>query len=412
MEKENGVYQIPCKINGIPMKFIFDTGASDVSISLTEAQFLIKQNLLSESDIVGKEKYQIANGDIEEGTKIILREINIRGLILHNVEASIIHNQKAPLLLGQNVISKLGKLELEGNRLTIYPLKKNNYDDFLGIDLTKKFSEFNEELSPYLNLRDGKKEGDLTPIAFEALNIYEYNLKEYQFDKKVIVFSTNEKVQIVLLSKQAGEKGKQILEKIINEFSQKYSTPNFKDNRTAEWKFENYELNISLNTSNNITIAYLKSVPNVEAKISNQKFSDLDLTQKRELFIKGLNDIFQDANKPNYSVLARFQDSEFQIIIERNMEEWYPQTFSEYNRKELREIENYEKDHLETFARNLLNPIECEWLRDGKYQTVKIVGEYYYKDTPVRKAQIEFKVDDFYNLQYPFTASEFHSIIQ
>ena len=30
MEKHNGVYKLECKINGIPMDFIFDTGASNV----------------------------------------------------------------------------------------------------------------------------------------------------------------------------------------------------------------------------------------------------------------------------------------------------------------------------------------------------------------------------------------------
>jgi len=43
MEKVNGVYTIPCKVNGIDMRFILDTGASNVTISLTEAKFLIKQ---------------------------------------------------------------------------------------------------------------------------------------------------------------------------------------------------------------------------------------------------------------------------------------------------------------------------------------------------------------------------------
>ena len=50
MKYENGIYTIPCKVNGVPMKFIFDTGASDVSISLTEAKFLIKQGLLSDKE--------------------------------------------------------------------------------------------------------------------------------------------------------------------------------------------------------------------------------------------------------------------------------------------------------------------------------------------------------------------------
>jgi len=412
MEKENGVYQIPCKVNGIPMKFIFDTGASDVTISLTEAQFLIKQNLLSVNDIIGKEKYQIANGDIEVGTKIILKEINIRGLVLHNIEASVIHSQQAPLLLGQNVISKLGKLELEGNRLTIYPLKKNNYDEFIGINLTKKFSEFNDELSPYLSLKDGKEDVELTPIPFEALNIIEHKLKEYQFDKKVIVFSTNEKVQIVLLFKETKDGGKEILKNLIDEFTQIYSIPNFKDNRSAEWKFEDYELNVSLDTSNNITVAYLKSVPNVYPEKKNSRYSDLDLTERRQLFVDGLNEIYMDGNPANYKVIYRFSKSEFQIIIERNMEEGYPKSFSKYNKSELEEIENYEKDHLETFARIFFNPNENEFLIDNEYETVKIFGEYYYKGASVRKAQIEFKVDDFYKLQYPYTESEFHNIIQ
>lgn len=33
MEKQaNGLYLIPCEVNGVPMKFIFDTGASTVNI--------------------------------------------------------------------------------------------------------------------------------------------------------------------------------------------------------------------------------------------------------------------------------------------------------------------------------------------------------------------------------------------
>ena len=37
MQEENGVYKIPCEVNGLRMNFIFDTGASNVCISLREA---------------------------------------------------------------------------------------------------------------------------------------------------------------------------------------------------------------------------------------------------------------------------------------------------------------------------------------------------------------------------------------
>ena len=108
LEKQNGVYLIPCKVNGLNMKFIFDSGASDVTISLTEAMFMIKNNYLSESNILGSQFYQIANGDIQEGTKIILNSIEIGGFTIKDVEASIVHALDAPLLLGQSALSRLG----------------------------------------------------------------------------------------------------------------------------------------------------------------------------------------------------------------------------------------------------------------------------------------------------------------
>uniref|UniRef100_UPI00404B1F02 retropepsin-like aspartic protease family protein n=1 Tax=Flavobacterium sp. TaxID=239 RepID=UPI00404B1F02 len=117
MQNINGVFHIPCKVNEVPMKFVFDTGASNVSISSTEAKFLIKQGLISKDDFIETVNYQIANGEIIEGTKIFLRKIEIGDFILENIEATIIHQQNAPLLLGQSAISKLGTYTISNNKL-------------------------------------------------------------------------------------------------------------------------------------------------------------------------------------------------------------------------------------------------------------------------------------------------------
>ena len=116
MTKKGGVYEIPCKINGTSMEFIFDTGASDITISLTEAMFLYKQGTLTDDDFLGTQQYQIANGAIEEGTIINLSTVEIGGRILHNVKASTIHNMEAPLLLGQSALSKYGIISIDYNR--------------------------------------------------------------------------------------------------------------------------------------------------------------------------------------------------------------------------------------------------------------------------------------------------------
>ena len=84
MKKEGGVSVIPCKVNGLNLNFIFDTGASDVSLSLTEASFMLKNGYLSSSDIKGNQKYIDANGKISEGIKVIIKEVEIAGLKLYN----------------------------------------------------------------------------------------------------------------------------------------------------------------------------------------------------------------------------------------------------------------------------------------------------------------------------------------
>jgi clan AA aspartic protease (TIGR02281 family) len=109
----SGVYEVPCSINGLSLKFIFDTGASDVSISSVEASFMLKNGYLTKDDIKGKEYYSTATGEIHEGTRIRLREIKIGDALLKNVEASVVLNQQAPLLLGQSVLERFGTITID-----------------------------------------------------------------------------------------------------------------------------------------------------------------------------------------------------------------------------------------------------------------------------------------------------------
>lgn len=114
--KEGGVCKVKCAINGLPLHFIFDTGATDISISSVEATFMAKNDFLSSSDIIGKQNYQTADGNITEGTVINLKDVKLGSLHLNNIKASVVRNQAAPLLLGQSVLSKLGKIEIDNTK--------------------------------------------------------------------------------------------------------------------------------------------------------------------------------------------------------------------------------------------------------------------------------------------------------
>lgn len=115
MEIENGVRYVWIEINGIHLRFIFDTGASSVCISPAEATVLFRQGTLRKDDILDVMYYQDATGRISEGTTIILRDVKVGSLRLENVKATVIDNLNAPLLLGQSVLERFGRIEIDNN---------------------------------------------------------------------------------------------------------------------------------------------------------------------------------------------------------------------------------------------------------------------------------------------------------
>ena len=114
--KDGNMCMVKCTINNLPLHFIFDTGASSISMSDVEATFMMKNGYLSSKDVVGKQHFLTADGSVSEGTVLNLRNVNFGGLNLDNIQASVVKNQRAPLLLGQTVMQKLGRIEIDNER--------------------------------------------------------------------------------------------------------------------------------------------------------------------------------------------------------------------------------------------------------------------------------------------------------
>lgn len=120
MEEYNGVYRVPCTVNGAKMKFIFDTGASSVFLSLSMAQYLYDNDYITDEDFIGTGKSMVADGRITDHLIINLKDLEIGGMHFYNVQAHVSESQNAPLLLGQSVIQKFGAYNILGDILTIY----------------------------------------------------------------------------------------------------------------------------------------------------------------------------------------------------------------------------------------------------------------------------------------------------
>ena len=117
--EDGGNCYVRCQINGLPMRFVFDTGASVVSMSMVEASFMMKNGYLTSRDVVGSQRFSDAQGNVNEGTVVNLRKVHFGDVELENVRASVVRNQKAPLLLGQSVLSRIGKIEIDNQKKMI-----------------------------------------------------------------------------------------------------------------------------------------------------------------------------------------------------------------------------------------------------------------------------------------------------
>lgn len=120
LEHEGNCYLIPTTVNGIPMKMTLDTGASNLVISVVEYMFLKKQNLLNDTTMQ-EAQCEIANGKTENCYSIKLAEIEIGGKKVKDVDCIVMESQDASILLGMNVLEKLGTVSIDykNNILTL-----------------------------------------------------------------------------------------------------------------------------------------------------------------------------------------------------------------------------------------------------------------------------------------------------
>ena len=120
MRESGGVYLIPITVNGLALDFIFDTGASNVSISIAEALVMARQGKITDEDIVTKEQaFSDAVGNISVGMVVRLRTLEIGDITLKDVEATVVDNARAPLLLGQTALGKFSKVTIDYDASTI-----------------------------------------------------------------------------------------------------------------------------------------------------------------------------------------------------------------------------------------------------------------------------------------------------
>jgi aspartyl protease family protein len=80
---------------------------------------MLKNGYLTEQDFIGTNNYYTANEEKIEARTVMLRQVEIGGLVLHNVRAAVIKNRKAGMLFGQSALSRYGKITIDNQKKQI-----------------------------------------------------------------------------------------------------------------------------------------------------------------------------------------------------------------------------------------------------------------------------------------------------
>lgn len=110
---ENGHFFVDAQVNGMPVRFLVDTGASTVALTTADAQRVGLQFARGEFDRVGAG----ASGPVN-GKFVMLGSVTVQGKSATNVEGVIIEGGEMSLL-GQSFLRRMGRIEIAGDQMII-----------------------------------------------------------------------------------------------------------------------------------------------------------------------------------------------------------------------------------------------------------------------------------------------------
>lgn len=114
LTEQDGVHYVTVLVCDIPMRFILDTGCSGIQISPIEYYYLVKQNKLSDNSILPDSVITTnAEGEMYKKVALIIPKIQVGNIEVSDIQAVVSPAIHAPALLGQDVLGRLGTLQLD-----------------------------------------------------------------------------------------------------------------------------------------------------------------------------------------------------------------------------------------------------------------------------------------------------------
>jgi clan AA aspartic protease (TIGR02281 family) len=119
LERQGGTYLVPVLVNdAIRLKFVIDSGASDVAIPADVVTTLFRAGTVKGSDFVGTQTYVLADGSKLPSPRFILHSLRVGDHVVEDVIASVAPVE-GELLLGQSFLSKLPSWTIDNSNAVL-----------------------------------------------------------------------------------------------------------------------------------------------------------------------------------------------------------------------------------------------------------------------------------------------------
>ena len=101
--------------NAIVLKFVLDSGASDVSIPSDVFSTLVRAGTITSEDIIGSDVYTLADGSKKKAITFRIRSLKVGPVSLENIKGSVAEDT-GPLLLGMSFLGRFKSWLVDNER--------------------------------------------------------------------------------------------------------------------------------------------------------------------------------------------------------------------------------------------------------------------------------------------------------
>ena len=113
--QRNGHFYVDATVNGRLVRFLVDTGASTVALTMEDAARIGEKVSPESFSVVGE-----GAGGAVRGDRLMIGSIEIEGKRVENIRGVVLEGL-GQSLLGQNYLSRMGSVEMIGDEMIIRP---------------------------------------------------------------------------------------------------------------------------------------------------------------------------------------------------------------------------------------------------------------------------------------------------